>query len=237
MSVSGSTDNKSTAIDLIQDARALLGIHTEEEPMDENESEMGRRILTKMLKAWEADGVGATLLTEGSLTLVSSQASYLFGAGGDFTTVPFEIVSARIYRTSDIPMWRLSREEYQRIPNKTATGYPTQFFYDRQRDNGSLYVWPTPDSSAGTFKFTYRRRIMDIDANADNFDLPPEWEEAITYNLAMRLQPTYGLSSSKSADDIRNMAKESYLLVKMWDTGAEEGSVYFSPDDQRYGVR
>ena len=231
MSVSGSTDNKSTALDLIEDARSLLGIHTEEEPMDENEAEMGRRVLTKMLKAWEADGVAVSLLTEGSLTLVASQTSYSFASGGDFTTIPFDIVSARISRNSiDIPMNRLSRGDYQSLPNKTSTGYPMNFFYDRQRDSGTLYVWPVPDTTAGTFKFTYRRRIMDIDANTDNFDLPPEWEEAITYNLAMRLQPTYGLSSSQSADDIRNMAEKSYQLVKMFDVAEEEGSIFMGPD-------
>jgi hypothetical protein len=169
-------------------------------------------------------------LTEGTLTLVASTPSYLFGAGGAFTTVPFEIVDARIYRGSvDMQMTRITREDYYTLPNKTATGYPTQWFYDRQRDNGTLYVWPAPDTTAGTFKFTYRRRIMDLDAGVDNFDLPPEWETAIVYNLAKALIPVYGRGGTPEAALILVEAERSYQSVKGWDTGSEEGFVEIIP--------
>ncbi len=113
MAVSGSTDFKSTAVELLEDARRLLGIHAEEEALAAHESATGLRFLTKMLKAWEADGIGSWMLTEGSFSLVQSTASYLCGSGGAFTTVPFEIVSARINRGgNDLPMLRLSREQY-----------------------------------------------------------------------------------------------------------------------------
>jgi hypothetical protein len=231
MAVSSSTDFKSTATELIEDARRLLGIHAEEESLSSSDLSIGLRFLTKMLKAWEADGIGSWMLTEGTMTLVDSTASYVFGSGGSFTTVPFEIVSARIYRSStDLPMLRLTREEYQSLPNKTTTGYPTQFFYDRQRDNGTLYVWPAPDSTAGTFKFTYRRRIMDLDSSADNFDLPPEWEEAITNNLAKRLLPVYGRSGTPEAAQIKEDALTSYMVLKSWDASSEEGSLIIEHD-------
>lgn len=230
MTTSGSTDFTSTGTELLTDARRLLGVHAEEEALSAVELEYGLRVLNKMLKAWEADGVGSWMLTEGTLTLAASTPSYLFGSGGTFTTVPFEIVSARINRGTDVPMTRLSREDYQSLPNKTATGYPVQFFYDRQRDNGSLYVWPSPDTTAGTLKFTYRRRIMDIDAGADNFDLPPEWEEAITNNLAKRLIPIYGRAGTPEAQQVMQDAMSSYQVIKAWDVSSEEGSVYIEAD-------
>lgn len=232
MAVSGSTDFASTAIELISDARRVIGIHAEEEPLANHEAETGRRILTKMLKAWEADGVGSWILTEGTMALVSADKDYVFGAGGSFVTVPFEITQMRVSNDggAEIEMTQLSREDYFRLPNRTSTGFPTQFFYDRQRDNGTLYVWPTPASNDYDVTFTYRRRIMDIDANTDNFDLPPEWEHAITYNLAKLLLPIYGRSGSPQAKDIQIEAATSYLTVKSFDTAVGNGSIMVEPD-------
>lgn len=239
MAVSGSTDFASTAVELISDARRVIGIHAEEEPLANHEAETGRRILTKMLKAWEADGVGSWILTEGTMALVSGDRDYVFGPGGSFVTVPFEITQMRVSRDggSEIEMMQLSRESYYRLPNRSTQGFPTQFFYDRQRDNGTLYVWSAPDSNDYDVTFTYRRRIMDIDANTDNFDLPPEWEHAITYNLAKLMLPIYGRSGSPQAKDIQVEAATSYLGVKAFDTGVDDGSVMIERDPYERSYR
>src|SRR3954469_7280883 len=97
MTVSSSTDFTSTATELLTDARRLLGVHAEEESLTATELTIGLRFLTKMLKAWEADGIGSWTLTEGTLSAtVSGTANYLFGSGGSITTVPFEVTSCRI---------------------------------------------------------------------------------------------------------------------------------------------
>lgn len=235
MAVSGSTDFKSTAVTIIEDARRLLGVHAEEEPLQAHEQVTGLRWLTRMLKTWEADpDLGTWLLTEGTLALVASTASYLFGAGGAFTTVPFEMTdSIRIYRGgSNVPMTRMTRQDYYALPNPDNTGFPTQWFYDRQRDSGTLYVWPSPDTTAGTLKFTYRRRIMDLDAGTDNFDLPPEWEDAIAYNLAMRLIPVYGRGGTPEAQQVIAMAQSTLAALKASDIHDDEGSLFVGPDDR-----
>ncbi len=220
------------------DALNLLGVLAEEEPLPAFDLSRGLRFLTRMLKQWEAQGIGGWVQTEGTLTLVASTPSYTFGAGGAFTTVPFDIVSARINRgTSDVPMQRLTRQEYYDLPLKTNTGYPVQFFYDRQRDNGTLYVWPSPDVTAGTFKFTYRRRIMDLDSGPDNFDLPPEWERAITEGLAEMLIPVYGKAGSPEAAEIHAAAPVSFAVIQNFDVAEGEGSLSILPYDYGYPWR
>lgn len=231
MTVSGSTDAVSTAVQLIEDARRLLGIHAEEQPLAAHALATGTRFLTMMLKDWQVDpDLGTWLETEGTLTLVASTPSYVFGAGGSFTAVPFEIVDARINRTTDIPMTRLSRQQYNALPNKTSTGFPTQWFYDRQRDNGTLYVWPSPDAAAGTFKFTYRRRIMDVDAGTDNLDIPPEWEWAVVNNLARMLIPTSGRGGTPEATQVLAEAASTLARLRAFDISNDGGSVMIGPD-------
>ncbi|MCP4997187.1 MAG: hypothetical protein GY933_00210 [Hyphomicrobiales bacterium] len=194
----------------------------------------GLRKLNIMLKAWQADGVKYWLMTEGELALVQSQESYSFAAGGDFTTVPFDMMDMRITRVSnDLPMSEMSREEYNALPNKTTEGYPTSWFYDRQRESGTLYVWPAPDSTAGTLKFTYRRTIMDMDASADAMDLPQEWYDAVINGLGYRLVRSNGLLNTPEGQDLKVEAGRTYSIVKAHDTGEGAGSLFIYPDDSR----
>lgn len=229
MAVSASTDFALTANDVVVTALELLGVRAEEEPLTQIELERGMRYLNMMLKGWEADGVMTWLKTEGSLSLVQGTAAYTFQAGGDFTTVPMDIEQMRITRTNDLEMTRMSRPDYFAIPTKTTEGYPTQYYYDRQRDSGTLYIWPTSDATLGTLKFTYRRRIMDMDAAGNNFDLPQEWYLAITHGLAVMLAPIYGKTGTPRYEDIRAKAAAAYDSVKSFDIEEGEASFFALP--------
>lgn len=234
MAVSGSTDFTETAQEIITDALTELGVWAEEEPLEATDLQRGLRTLNRMLKAWQADGVMIWTYAEGQLTTVLDQASYDFGAGGDFATVPFEILDMRINRGgNDLPMNRLSREEYYALPNKTNHGYPTQFYYDRQRDGGTLYLWPTADTGLGTLKFTYRRMIMDVDSGANDFDVPQEWMEALVFGLAKRLVGAYSMAGKPEAVRVEQEAERSYMVVKGFDIGEGIGSVKVTPDRSR----
>lgn len=183
-----------------------------------------------MLKAWQVEGVSFSQYTEGSIALTQSDLDLVFGAGGDFTTVPFDIVDVRINRNSiDTPMIELSREEYYALPIKTNEGFPTQWYYDRQRNGGTMYIWPAPDATAGTLKFTYIAQIDDMDANADNLDLPTEWYEAVVYNLADRFAEEFGLTNSPLGQRVALKAMEKFEDVKAFDVGEGLGSIRISP--------
>lgn len=229
MAVSGSTDFSLTANDVVVIALELLGTRAEEEPLTQIELDRGLRHMNMMLKGWEADGIMTWLKTEGALTLVQGTASYTFGAGGDFTTVPMDIEQIRITRTNDLEMTRMSRPDYFSIPTKTTQGYPTQYYYDRQRDSGTLYIWPTADATLGTLKFTYRRRIMDMDASGNNFDLPQEWYLAITHGLAVMLAPIYGKTGTPRYEDVKAKAAAAYDSVKSFDQSEGEASIFVLP--------
>lgn len=232
MAVSGSTNFKETAQQLIIDALSELGVADDEEPLEAVDLNKGIRAMNRMLKAWQADGVMVWTLTEGTFPLVVGQQAYTFGPGGAFTGVPFEITDMRINRSgNDLPMYRLSREEYQAMPSKTNRGYPTQFYYDRQRSGGTMYLWPAPDTATGTVKFTYSRVIMDIDVGANDIDLPQEWHEAIVYGLAARLVGPYSQAGKPSAARVEALAQASYQTVKGFGLGEGQASVRVTPSN------
>lgn len=237
MAVSSSTDFSLTANQLVETSLELLGVKAEEEPLQAVELTRGLKWLNIMLKAWEVDGVMAWTLTEGSLTLADSDGSYSFAAAGDFTTVPVDIQQVRISHDggSEMEMTPISRADYYRIPTRTTEGYPTQYYYDRQRDSGTLYVWPEPDDALYDLTITYRRRIMDMDASSDNFDLPQEWYMALVYGLADQLIPIYGKSGTPRAAEITSKAANAYMSVKAFDLDEGESSIFIVPDS--YGLR
>lgn len=231
MTVSGSTDFSYTAADIVTYARSALGIQPDEEPVTAAEMTKGIFLLNGMLKSWQAEGVRTWAITEGGpLTLVQAQASYSFGAGGDVTTVPFEMVQIRIRRSGvDLEMIPMTRGDYFAMPNKDSQGYPTQFYYDRQRQGATLYVWPAPDSSAAALYYTYQRVIDDVDAQTNALDMPQEWFEALYYGLAERMVPHYGKGGSKNAQLVVIEAQRSYTVVKNWDTAEGLGEISILP--------
>lgn len=143
-----------------------------------------------------------------------------------YTTVigrPLLIPKARLYYYggtpqggNEIPMIVLSRQEYMDLPNKENTGTPTQFFYTPQRDVGELYVWPSPAQAQWGVRFTWYRPIMDFDTLANTADLPREWINAMTWNLAKEIGVEYGIPAARW-QIILTQAAEKLEMVQGYD--------------------
>jgi hypothetical protein len=231
MAVSNETSFVRTAGDLITDALELLGVLGEEEPLTAVDLQRGLKWLNYLLKAWQPDGVMTWTLTEGGpFTLTQGDFDIDFAAGGDVEDVPLDIQSVRVTRSGGtIPMSPLSREDYFNLPNRTAQGYPTQYYYDKQRDSGVLYLYQAPNAVLTTIEWTQRRPIMILTAANDSIDVPEEWDLALVSGLASLLIPIYGKSGTPRAADIRAQAGEAYSSVKAFDIDEGESSIFMVP--------
>ncbi len=89
---------------------------------------------------------------------------------------------------SDLPMYRMNRDEYSYLPNKMKVGIPLQFLFDRQV-NPTITFWPVPNSaSASNIIQLYRNRhVGDVGDLTENIDVPQRWLEAITWQLAANM--------------------------------------------------
>ncbi len=148
--------------------------------------------LNYMLKGWQNKGYNLWTKTGASLTLTTNANHTLSPVR------PLRILSARFKETAtsnEIPMIEMTRDEYDELPDKTTTGTPTQFYYDRQRESAVFYVWPVLSSvTAQTVEYTYDRELEDITALTETLDMPGEWWDAVMYSLAARLLETYNLN-------------------------------------------
>ena len=181
-----------TVRDIVTDAYRKAGIVASDEPMTADQAAAGARALGRMLKAWQNRGWGVFRTSRMSVAATTSAQHTLSPVR------PVRIESVRFKRGGiETPMQSLTGPEYDDLPLKTSPGTPTNYYYDRQREEARLYVWPVPASvTTETFEITYEREAEDSDLNAV-VDVPGEWWEAVVYSLADRLGDDFGVGNQK----------------------------------------
>lgn len=98
-----------------------------------------------------------------------------------------------------------SREDYNDVSLKKMQSFPFCVFYDSGFPTGTLHVWPAPTSLYEIHIST--KDVLQNFANlSDVLAMPPEYFEALHYNLAARLRPMYQLPPDQSITLFAKMA-------------------------------
>ena len=236
MTTSGTTTYSVNRDQVITAALRKIGVVAQGETATTDQITEGAFALNLLVKAWEADGMPLWALRTTAIPLTAGKTSYSIGTdiSNDIVTdKPLKVIQAwnrDPISKVDIPMRIITKQEYAILGNKTTSGKPIQLYYEPQRDQGVVYLFPTPassDVSSSVIYITYQRPFEDFNASSDTPDFPQEWYEAVVYGLATRLASEYGLPVdqrtllSREADAIKTTALSF---------GTEEGSLYFGVD-------
>ncbi len=95
----------------------------------------------------------------------------------------------------DVPLIRLSRNDFFTLSDKNTEGTPVNFYYDPQLTSTILHVWPVAGdifSKNSVLIANIKKPFDDMDTATDTLEFPQEWYEAIVYGLAERLAPMIG---------------------------------------------
>ena len=183
MATSGSTDFELDVNDYIEEAFERCGL----EVRTGYDVRTARRSLNLMFADWANRGLNLWTVTQDTKSITSGTATYSF----DATHVDLLEVVLRNSSNTDFTLTQMSRNEYLTIPNKGATGQPSQYFFDRQV-TPTITLWSTPDASY-TLVYYYVRRIQDADALINTTDAPfrflPCAVAGLAYYLAMKKAP------------------------------------------------
>lgn len=195
--------------------------------------------LNMMLKGWQVDGF-LWLRRFVRVKLVAAQNSYDIGVGSTDTVYvgetgttayaqrPVKINDPRRLDTdgNETPLIPLSRDRWAALPNKTNTGTVSHVYYDPQLVKGKLLVWPTPVTGVTDYvKFWTDRIVEDAGVDSDvTQDIPPEFQETVKYNLALRLSSEY--PPGMSPED-KKLALA--LFEKMAGHQRDNASTFFQP--------
>jgi hypothetical protein len=148
--------------------------------------------MNMMLESWSSAPQSIYVVTRDELTMSSLQTSYTIGTGGDFNvTRPQKIFPSFLtIDETDYPLKTISRDQYDRITIKSEPGIPGKIYYEPTFPLGTLYFYSAPREA---YDFTLiSMKPFDTYALNDNVELPPGYERAIKYNLALEIAPNYG---------------------------------------------
>ena len=184
MATSSSRDFDLDVGELIEEAYERCGL----EMRTGYDAKTARRSLNLMFADWANRGLNLWTVKQATVSVSSGTASYTLL---DATVVDLLEVVLRNSSGTDFTLTQMSRSEYLRIPNKTSTGQPSQYFFDRQV-TPTITLWSTPDDSY-TLVFYYVRRIEDADALVNTTDAPfrflPCMAAGLAYYIAIKRAP------------------------------------------------
>ncbi len=183
MTTSGSRDFDLDTAEIIEEAYERCGL----EVRTGYDARTARRSMNLMFADWANRGLNLWTVKQATQALTAGTATYSFDSS--YTDL-LEVVLRR--GGVDYELDRMSRSEYLTLPNKSTTGRPSQYYYNRQIVP-EISLWSTPDSSTDVLVYYYVQRIQDVDALVNTTDAPfrflPCMVAGLAYYIAMKRAP------------------------------------------------
>lgn len=211
-----------TSQTLITAALRKLGMMKGGETPEVEDLTEGLSALQTMLRSWAAVHIAVFASVHESFTLTPSTATYTWGSGGTFNTLrPNQLISGYIKDTGGVsypPLYLYDADEYRRISIKTTSGRPYGVWFDPQYTLAYITFYPVPDA-ADSFYAESLKPFPDASCTntlTDTLVFPPEYEEPMIYNLAVRLAPEYGKTVPI---EVASIAGSSFERLKILHAG------------------
>lgn len=197
-----------TASAIIKRAMRLIGTLAAGETPSAAEQADALESLNAMLDAWRNESLAVYALRDETLTLTGA-ASYTIGPTGALnTTRPVKIEAAyQRVGTTDYPLRFASAIAWGKLAAKstTKTSVADWLYYEPSYPLGNLWLYPTP--TTGVLHLTTWTPLASF-AASDDVALPPGYQEALTYHLAIRLAPEYGRTVTPEVAALSRSTKE-----------------------------
>lgn len=218
MTVSGTVSTTTFDIGKVIDT-ALRRCRLPSQMVTAEMQEIAKDVLYLLLSSWPGRGI--------QLWTIEEQDSGALTQGeGNITTPTGTIdVSAAVLRMNygtatetDMPLARISQDDYVSLPSKTTQGRPVMYWLDRQRDVPVIRMWPVPDAATAANHriIIYRQRhIMDVGSSLTaTLDIPQRWYEALCWQLAWRLAIEIKDVPDGVAPGVKQLAEEAFALAQ-----------------------
>jgi len=181
-----------------------------------------------MLASWSTKQILIPASTENNFALVAGTSTYTMGTAGTASTVRAKKILNAFVRDSgnyDHPVRIISENEYNAITDKTTRGRPYLLFYDPKYAVGVINLYYTPNA-VETMYIESLQLMQDLDAVTDTITLPDDYEEAIIYNLAIRLAPEHEVPTPVEVAALASASLESLVVMN---ASSQTGPVALDP--------
>ena len=227
------TFDKTFAIDeIVEEAYQRIGV----DQLDAYQIKSARRSINIMFQEWGNRGLHYWEIDETNIDLIEGQSEYhFFRSAADDTSdsnraqattnqtastiFGIDDVLEATYRTNrtqtsqqDVAMTKISRSTYSGLSNKLSKGQPTQYYVQRLIDRVTVFVYPTPDTSAASadMHLYFVKRIDDVGAYSNATDVPyrfvPCMVSGLAFYLAQKIKPEMAQQMKLYYEDELNRA-------------------------------
>lgn len=197
-----------TAFHTVARALQLCGAYAPGETPEAAIGQIGLDSLNAMRATWNLQGL--TCYGQRMIEIsADGAASYTLGTGGDVSTRPVQISQVQFAGGEPYALERRTYEEVRSLG--TASGDPA-VWSAVHGDPVTLWLYPAP--SSGTIRVFDRTPFADLAALSDDMPDPPEYREAMEYNLALRLSSIPGIGSGDVAPSVAAIAAQGLSLLK-----------------------
>jgi hypothetical protein len=183
-----------TALQIITRALQKNGVLVGSEAPSADMATDGLVALNDMLDSWSNDSLMIYARTDENFPLSAGVSTYTIGPAQTFNTArPISLIDAsytRLFPNFDEPVTVITDELYNAITDKTSLGRPLHINYSNGNPTAEIKLWPVPDQNY-TLYLTSEKPLTNWTLYQDVI-LPPGWNRALTYNLAIDLAPDYG---------------------------------------------
>jgi len=200
-----------TVRDLIGSSLRLISVLGAGENMTAEDANDGLSTLNQMLASWSADGQVIYSRSVDTKVLTAGVSTLTMGAGGDINTSrPASITNATVTLGSvvypGINIWNESA--YSTLTFPSQQGIPSELYVNNGSPLVTLQLYPVPIGGL-TLTIYSMKTLASLGLN-DVLDLPPGYEMALRFNLAVLLAPEYDREPRQTVSD---MAKESKGVI------------------------
>lgn len=193
-----------TALQIINAALSEIGALAAGETASSNDQAWVLQKLQRLIDQYNARDVMIYTTTFAPFTIQANLSPHTIGPTGTFVVNqrPRKIPSIGLVLQSggsqvEIPLYPRDRDWWagQTIKNLNST-IPTDYYYEPDWPNGSIYFWPVPNAVNGVL-IQSSLVLSEITAFDQTFSLPPGYWDAVVYPLAISLCPSFERQASQ----------------------------------------
>jgi len=133
-------------------------------------------------------------------------------------------------RPNEIPLALVNRDNYENLPDKVFLGRPTEFWYDRQRVQPVITLWPAPAAEYTFYQIAARvyRHIEDVGTMVQEVEVPQRWYLPIMCRLAADV----GLEDKEAVPEkvTLALAEADREWARAWKGESDSAPTYLTPN-------
>ena len=226
MASSGVTSYTYTRDQIINAAMRKLAVLSEGVSANSTQLSTGAEALNLLVLQLQPLGLPLWARKVKTTTMVSGTSSYTLSA-----PKPLKIIQAYFTdaTTSDRRDIMVSPDYDFTLYPPGSSGTPVAITYQPKVGEGTMKVWPTPDSTmavGSTISVVYQSEFEVFTLGTETPDFPQEWYNALVYQLAVLLAPEYGIPTQ---DQSKLEQQAEKFLTTVLSMGMEDGSAFFQP--------